>query len=75
MSRRTFIHRFPDGLIASLTLTAERGRLAEMRCAWSRELTPRVVKSLLPEYRRWRDESLSTFATEHGLRGVLVIET
>jgi hypothetical protein len=61
MKDHVYSHRFQDGTVATLTVTADP---LAFRVQWSKRLSPR----LLNEYFEWRQVALNDFTARTGKR-------
>lgn len=72
-SNERFIHRFQNGLVATLTFSVRCGNVDGMSCLWEPFPTREQIRELFAEYQLWRNQSLLAVAQKYGKR-ILIID-
>lgn len=72
MSKETFIHRFPTGMVATLIVLVAPWGVVSVCCHWSKKRTPKRFRPIQAEYQIWRDASLLAVCQKHGLGKALL---
>lgn len=76
MTTETFIHRFPKGITATAKVQiGADGRPVHIACLWNKDMTPKRIARILPEYQIWQADYMRTLAEKYRWGNVAVIHT